>query len=148
MEKLYDLEGCKIRIVLEKGLVRVFSDAELWQFLNCQPGMRFELLVNTIKTSYLKEFNKSLNITDDSLIVEILVHVYCDYLGLKFNSAIKIKWIQKLVIKLLERAEVVDCGEKELDNNRWVWDLLARFKVYFIKILPKNLNLSQLKKTN
>ncbi len=146
MEKIYDLEGSKIRIDLKDGLIRVYSDAELWLFLTATHGIRFELLVNTIKTSYLLEFGKVLNIANDSLIVEILVHIYCDYLGLGFNRIVKVIWIQKIVNKLLERAAVVDCGEKALDSNRWIWDSLAPLKMFFIKIFPKNLNASQLKK--
>ncbi|UKT65337.1 hypothetical protein [Pedobacter mucosus] len=148
MEKIYDLEGFRIKVVLENGLIRVFSDAELWRFLNGKANVRFELLVNTVKTAYLLEFDKALSIENDSLLVEILVHVYCDYLGLRFNQVIKIKWITKLVNKLLIRAEIVDCGEKSLDGNRWFWDLLAGLKTFFIRIFPKNLRIQQLKHTN
>lgn len=145
MDKVYVLEGNKIKVGLEPQLIRVYSNAELWHYLDGKANERFELLVNTIKADYAQQFGKALAISNDSLIVEILVHVYCDYLGLSFNRMIRIKWIQALVKKLLKRAEVVDCGEKEVDSNRWIWDLMAGSKPVFIRILPKNLNAKNIK---
>lgn len=145
MEKTYNFENNRIKVVLEPKLVRVYSDKALWTFLNNGAAAGFELLAETVKNDYLTAFGKALDITNDSLIVEILVHVYCDYLGLRFNRIVKIKFIQNLVNKLLERAEVVDCGERSVDGNRWVWDLLARYKKTFLRMLPKNLNVRKLK---
>lgn len=145
MDKIYELAGNKIKVGLEPQLIRVYSNAQLWAYLDGKAKARFELLINTIKADYEQHFGKALAISNASLIVEILVHVYCDYLGLSFNRLVRIKWIQALVKKLLKRAEVVDCGEKEVDNNRWVWDLLASCKSIFIWILPKNLNAKNIK---
>ncbi|MFD2287471.1 hypothetical protein GJU39_07860 [Pedobacter petrophilus] len=145
MEKIYNLANSEVKVGLEPKLVRVYSDTALWTFLKTDAGKRFELLAETIKYDYATTFGNELKITNDSLIVEILVHVYCDYLGLRFNRIVKIKFIQNIVNKLLERAEVVDCGERGVDGNRWVWDFLARYKMIFFRILPKNLNVRKLK---
>lgn len=148
MNKIYELAGNKIKVGLEPQLIRVYSNAQLWAYLEGRAATRLErseLLVNTIKADYKQHFGKTLIISNASLIVEILVHVYCDYLGLSFNRIVQIKWIQVLVKKLLERAEVVDCGEKGIDSNRWVWDLLAGSKSLLIRILPKNLNAKNIK---
>lgn len=145
MDKVYELEGNKIKVGLEPQLIRVYSNAELWAYLDGKADARFELMVNTIKADYEQHFGKKLAISNASLIVEILVHVYCDYLGLSFNRMVQIKWTQALVKKLLKRAEVVGCGEKGVDSNRWVWDLLASCKSIFTRILPKNLNAKNIK---
>nr|WP_199156199.1 hypothetical protein [Pedobacter sp. ASV2] len=139
-------ENNLIKIEFEPSLIRVYSNAVLWQFLKDDKKAKFKLLANFIKDEYLKQFNKSLQISNDSLIVEILVHIYCDYLGLIIHRVIKVKWIQYLLMKLIKRAEVVDCGEKKVDSNRWLWDFLARYKNSFIKILPDDLNAKNLKK--
>ncbi|WP_316826916.1 hypothetical protein [Pedobacter miscanthi] len=146
MDKIYDLLGNKIKVTLQPQLIRVYSNAELWQYLDGKADSRFKLMVEVIKADYKTHFGKVLAISNDSLIVEILVHVYCDYLGLSFNRMVRVKWIQALVNKLLKRAEVVDCGEKSVDSNRWVWDLLAGSKSFFIYLLPKNLNAKNIKK--
>ena len=148
MDKIYELKGNKIKVELEHQLIRVYSNAQLWAYLAGKADVRlerFELLVNTIKADYEQHFGKKLAISNASLIVEILLHVYCDYLGLCFNRIVQIRWIQDFVKKLLKRAEVVDCGEKEVDSNRWVWDLLAGSKSLFINILPKKLNAKNIK---
>ncbi|MDQ0639520.1 hypothetical protein QF042_003085 [Pedobacter sp. W3I1] len=146
MDKIYELAGNKIKVRLEPQLIRVYSNAQLWAYLDGKVEARFELMVNTIKADYEQHFGKALAISNASLIVEILVHVYCDYLGLSFNRIIQIKWIQALVKKLLKRAEVVDCGETGVDSNRWVWDLLASCKTIFTWIFPKNLNAKNIKR--
>ncbi|WP_293788033.1 hypothetical protein [uncultured Pedobacter sp.] len=148
MDKIYELKGHHIKVGIEHKLIRVYSDVQLWAYLEGNSSirlMRFELLVNTIKADYEQHFNKALAISNASLIVEILVHVYCDYLGLSFNRIVKIKWIQAIVKKLLQRAEVVDCGERSVDSNRWVWDLLAGSQSLFISILPGKLNAKNIK---
>jgi hypothetical protein len=148
MDKIYKLEGKRIKVWLEPKLIRVYGNAQLWAYLEGKAAVRlkrFELLVNTIKADYEQNFGKPLAISNASLIVEILVHIYCDYLGLYFNHIVTIKWLQQIVKKLLKRAEVVDCGEKAVDSNRWVWDLLAGSQSLFINILPKKLNAKNIK---
>ncbi|SFA58721.1 hypothetical protein SAMN04488511_12038 [Pedobacter suwonensis] len=148
MDKIYQLKEKQIKVGLEPKLIRVYSNAQLWSYLEGTAVVRlerFEVLVNTIKADYEQHFGKKLAISNASLIVEILVHVYCDYLGLHFNRIVGIKWIQAIVKKLLKRAEVVDCGEKDVDGNRWVWDLLAGSQSLFIKIFPKKLNAKNIK---
>lgn len=145
MDKIYLLEACSISVKLEPGVIRVFSDAELWKFLNTQTSPRFTLLADTIKSDYHKEFGSVLKISDPSLIVEILVHVFCDNLGLKFNHYIKFNPLNKLISKLIHRAEIIDCGERGKDSNRWIWDSLAKFKSLLINMLPKELDYKKFK---
>ncbi|PWS29127.1 hypothetical protein DHW03_04695 [Pedobacter yonginense] len=145
MNQLYELEGCTIKVDIEPKLIRVYGNAELWRFLDGAPSLRFDVLIDTIKKDYENHLGKPLMITNDSLIVEIVAHVYCDYIGLIFNRLVKISLIQRLVTKLLKRAEIVDCGEKGVDSNRWLWDYLARYKLQIVKLLPKKLNSTKLK---
>ncbi|MCZ4243912.1 hypothetical protein [Pedobacter punctiformis] len=145
MDKIRLLENNQIKIDFKPALVRIYSNEALWKFLEGYKFSGLEMLAEMIKTDYEKQFNKPLNITHDSLITEILVHIYCDYLGLRIHQAVRIKWIQHLLMKLIERAEIVDCGEKQVDSNRWLWNFLARYKNSLIKILPDNLNARKLK---
>ncbi|SER17135.1 hypothetical protein [Pedobacter rhizosphaerae] len=145
MNKIFKLVGSEIKVGFEPQLIRVYSDRALWQFLKGDIKSRMKLLIYTIKEEYFTQFEKKLEISDDSLVVEILVHVYCDYIGLLFNRIVQISWLQQLVIKLLKRAEIVDCGERQVDSNRWIWDFLARFNRIFIAIIPQDLNKRKLK---
>ncbi len=145
MNKIYELGACQINIKLEPKLIKVYGDAELWRFLSVKADSRLIFLIQCIKNDYEIKFKMPFKVSDDSLITEIIIHVYCDYIVLRFNRFIKIKWIQQFVIKILKRAEIVDCGEKSIDSNRWLWDYLSKFKTTIIKILPKNLNAKCLK---
>lgn len=145
MDKVYELRNYDIKVCLDEGLIRVYSDKGLWRYLDGEIALRTLELVKFIKMDYQKEFNKSLKISDNSFMVEIWAHVYSDYFGLLIKRNLKIKLIQKLIQKGIERAEIIDCGEKKLDTNRWVWDFLAHFKPIISLFLPKNISNKNLK---
>jgi len=145
MDKVYELRNCDIKVCHNEGLIRIYSDKDLWRYLDGGVRLRTLELVKVIKTDYHKEFNKSLKISDNSFIVEIWAHVYSDYFGLLIKRHLKIKWIQNLIQKGIERAEIIDCGEKKLDTNRWVWDFLSHFKPVISLFLPKNISNKNLK---
>lgn len=145
MDKVYGLRNCDIKVCLDDGLIRVYSDKGLWRYLDGGVRVRTLELVKFIKTDYQKEFNKGLKISDNSFMVEIWAHVYSDYFGLLLKRNLKIKWIQNLIQKGIERAEIIDCGEEMFDTNRWVWDFLAHFKSIISMFLPKNISNKNLK---
>ena len=145
MDKVYELRNCDIKVGLDEGLIRIYSDKALWRYLDGEVALRTLELVKVIKTDYQKEFNKSLKISDNSLMVEIWAHVYSDYFGLLIKRNLKINWVQNLIQKGIERAEIIDCGEKKFDTNRWVWDFLAHFKSIVSLFLPKNIGNKNLK---
>ena len=145
MAKTYQLRNCRIKVRLDKGLIRIFSDKGLWCYLDREVKVRTLELVKVIKADHKNAFNTPLNISDNSLVVEIWAHVYSDYFGLLVKRNLKIKWIQNLLQKGIERAEIIDCGEKNLDTNRWVWDLFSHFKSIISVFLPKNISKKNLK---
>jgi len=147
MEKIYQLAGCKIQVEINEKIIRVHGNSALWNYLDENRIERLAFLLKEIKNDYRQHYGTQLNITVDSLMVEVMVHVYCDYLGLKFNRIVRIGWIQNLMNKLLERAEVVDCGERSVDGNRWLWDFLARYKRPIFKLMPEKLGADNLKKS-
>lgn len=134
----------KLTIELEVGLVRISSDVQLWKYLSGKEHEKITFLVTELKRKYFERFGQALNIPNDSLIVEILVHVYCHQLGLKTLRVVKISFVKKLISKLIDRAKIIDCGEKSRDTNRWFWNLLAYFKPLVLMVFPKNLNVEDL----
>ncbi|WP_316829499.1 hypothetical protein [Pedobacter aquatilis] len=145
MDKTYELKNCEIKVCLNEGLIRVYSDKGLWYYLDGNVKARTLALVLLIKSDYQKEFGKPLKITVNSLMIEIWAHVYSDYLGLLLKRKLKIKWIQNLLQKGIERAEIIDCGERKLDTNRWVWDFLSHFKSVISLFLPGKISNKNLK---
>ena len=145
MDKIYPIENCNIKICLEVDLIRLNSDAELWRYLNGHVRKRLEVLVNLIKSDYQKEFNANLKISKHSMMVEIWVHICSDYFGLQMLRFVKAKWLRKLLNKGIKRAEVIDCGTRSKDSNRWIWDILASIEPIIFWFGPQNITAKKLK---
>jgi len=139
LEKTYELSGCKLVVSFEKQLIRIASPQGLQKFLSQDIEMRSEILVNYIKLDYLNFIGKELAVSNDSIMVEIWGHLYASYFAKSVKNLIRLKFIRSTADLIIERSETIDCGEKEVDSNRWIWDLLANFKGIIIKCLPKRL---------
>lgn len=102
-------------------LVRIKNDRALLEFLK-DPETRGALLVSEyVHSLYRKELGKELNISVDSLAIEILGHVYAD----RFSGMMKklrVKRISEAMEIIQKHTEIIDCGEQEIDSNRFVWD--------------------------
>lgn len=146
MQQTFIILAYPIKLNFNKGLIRIYSNAALWALLKNDKYKRLAFLCQEIKTIYFKKFGVPLKISQKSLMLEIAIHVYCDYLGLLFKQLCSWSIIHKLLNKLIKRAEIVDCGELKLDSNRWFWDILSPLAKLFIYLLPSNLNANQLKK--
>lgn len=133
-----------INILLEPGLIKVDSNSALWEFLMGKDLQKLASLTGEIKRKYKERYGVQLNILDSSLLVEILVHIYCHNLGLKILPYLKTDLFIKFLKKLIERAQIVDCGERHRDTNRWFWDLLAPFKSVILAIFPCKLAVTNL----
>lgn len=139
MEKSLAVNFKQIQIVLEIGLIKVSSNLALWEYLRGKDKVKIHLLASEIKNRYFEKYGRELHISQSSLVVEILIHVYCHNLGLTILPFIKNTFLEKFLKKLIERAEVIDCGEKKRDSNRWVWDLLSHFERVVLMVFPKKL---------
>ncbi|WP_421943740.1 hypothetical protein [Pedobacter sp.] len=144
MDKFYEIDNNKIKVSLDDGLIRLKSDKALWIYLDGAAIPQTLKLVKIIKSDYDSTFGKSLKISDNSLTVEIWAHVYSHYFGLLINRNNKIKWLRKLLLKGIERAEIIDCGEKSIDTNRWFWDLISGFKKPISWFIPKDIGKKKL----
>ena len=79
----------------------------------------------------------------DSLAVEILIHAYMDTISEKLEENAEQSEIPVTVKRLLEKlcgkvqrhTDVIDCGEKEVDSNRLVFDGLSMFHESIYRLL-------------
>lgn len=133
-----------VKIELQPGLVKVYSNLQLWEYLTGKNHSKIVSLLVEIKKEYFERYGKALNISNSSLMVEILAHVYCHGLGLKIFPYVKLDFIRKFLKKLIDRAQIVDCGERTRDSNRWVWNFLAHFNKVILAFFPFDLNVSNL----
>lgn len=136
-------EYSNILLCYSDKIVHIKCDDNLMKYL-ALPGNGAVQLSRYIKDSYKKFMNKDLEISEDSLAIEILAHAYVD----KFADSVE-KLSNKLtkkneneVVQVMEkirdRTEIIDCGEKSIDSNRFVWDMLSPFSGIIYAVLGKH----------
>ena len=123
----------KITINYCDRLVQITCDDTLKNYLE-EPGNGALQLSIYILEEYKKRQQSELKISKDSPAIEILAHTYADTfsgvvssIGSRLPSALS-KAVLKLMEHVLAHTEIIDCGESDVDNNRWIWDGLAVFK--------------------
>lgn len=87
-------------------------------------------LSRTILDGYAEERGMQLQITERSMATELLIHVYLDGLFDRWGRAGNAHGRQngrlyKMAKRLKNATAVIDMGERSVDTNRWVFDLLA-----------------------
>ncbi|MEP6684493.1 MAG: hypothetical protein ABJA35_14585 [Parafilimonas sp.] len=128
----------KIDVSIEDHIIRITNNDALTNLLTYDTEARTAQLVHSIKVAYYKLFNKNLEVSDTSMIVEIWGHVYTEKFADAVKSATSFKLINKLAEKIIERCGIIDIGERAYDYNRFVWDGLAHAKSIIAKFLPGN----------
>ncbi len=87
-------------------------------------------LSRTILDGYAEERGMQLQITECSMATELLIHAYLDGLFDRWGRAGNAHGRQngrlyKMAKRLKNATAVIDMGERSVDTNRWVFDLLA-----------------------
>ncbi|WP_167958654.1 hypothetical protein [Anaerosporobacter faecicola] len=124
-------------------MVHINCDETLMNYL-ALPGNGAVELAKYIKESYKREKGVELAITVDSLAIEILAHAYLDQFAdtiEKLNNKISKKKkneVVRVMEKIKDRTEIIDCGERSVDNNRFVWDLLKPLAPVIYLMLGKH----------
>lgn len=136
------LYGLPVRIEIGDGMVHIVNDLSLRRVVVGQPLAATSALVGRIRADYQTTFDKELAITDDSFIVEIWGHLYCDYLLLKYSKILKVILMFGLYNRLYRSCRVIDCGEEGKDPNRWLFDKLVAFRIVLGRRLA-NIGLSR-----
>lgn len=127
----------------EDRMVHLNYDQELQDFL-AQEGNGSEELAKHIKQQYLTLFNKELNVSEDSLAIEIIAYVYSDKIeGLVDKvSTFLPQGLKDQLANIIKNAQgdslTIDMGEKEVDSNRETWDSLVQHKGLIMKVAGRN----------
>lgn len=128
IEKTYQLAGCCISIKYRKQLISIAQLHELLIYLNTATAQRSDELAILIKEDHKNLFGSPLNISTRSIVVEIWGHVFAGQVAKLLKRILPFRPINKLANFVINRCDVIDCGEKGIDTNRWVWDFLSVFK--------------------
>ena len=139
-EKNNDKSLDKITINYFNKLVQITCGEALKNYLE-EPGNGAVELSAHILKEYKKRQKSELKISKDSLAIEILAHTYADTFSETVSSAEShlpaalSEAVLGLMKKVHAHTEIIDCGESDVDNNRWIWNGLTVFK----KIIYKEL---------
>lgn len=139
-EKNKDCSLEHITITYCDRLVQITCDDALKNYLEA-PGNGALQLSAHILAEYKKRRESKLNISQDSLAIEILAHVYSDSFAEAVSAAgsrlpsVLSHTVHKLMKQVTVHTEIIDCGESSIDNNRRIWDALTPFKNIIYGIL-------------
>ncbi len=136
MKKIYEWSDCRIGVDFRDKLIRIHEPEALERYLSTDLVNRSAILVKYIKMDYAQLMKQELDITDDSMIVEIWGHVYASYLAKGIKNLVQLNMVDNVADFVLKRSDIIDCGESEIDSNRKFWDIIARFKGVILKFLP------------
>lgn len=139
---MQDTDFHNITISFQEHWANITTDKSLMDFLSL-PGNGSVELADYILKRYRELFQKTLEISEMSLAVEILVHAYLDRFSLNASAIRNVLPehvsgpILRIAGKVHERTEIINCGEKSVDNNRFVFDGLAPFHPLIFAALGK-----------
>lgn len=126
----------KVSIELNRFAVRVYNDDnEITKLLGQDGKTSNVILVKNIKVAYFELFNQEFKVSDASMSIEILGHVYVEKFARSVKSFIPVKLVNKVMDKIISHCQEIDIGERGHDNNRFVWDLLAPFNSIISKLI-------------
>ena len=116
-----------VAVCLEDRVLRVRSDDELFRVLKRgrASGREFS---ETLRRIYRERRGQELAISARSLYAEIRLHAFSDRVFCAFSALftkLHLKPLQKLFDRLHVHAFQIDCGERSVDRNRIVFDLLS-----------------------
>lgn len=109
--------------------VHLTTNDALMTFLR-QKGNGSLPLSRTILSGYEAECGAALQITERSMATELLIHAYLDGIFDRWMRAGEAhghqdRRLYKTAKRLKNATAVIDMGERSVDANRWVFDLLA-----------------------
>lgn len=115
-----------------KGVIRIKNDTNLKTCLNKYGAYK---IANECRYIYSTVYGKQIDIRTTSLALEIVGHVYPGDLFKILNQLPLPSAVKNKLDSLITSTSVVDCGESNLDSNRWVWDVLTGEFYYAVKEL-------------
>ena len=109
--------------------VHLTTNDALMTFLR-QKGNGSLPLSRTILDGYAEERGMQLQITERSMATELLIHAYLDGVFAAWVRAGETRGRQdgkfyRTARRLKNATAVIDMGERSVDTNRWVFDLLS-----------------------
>ncbi len=117
----------QIRVGFDDCAVHIASDDHLKAFLKNGSHASY-VLAHAVLTHYRELFGKPLSISRRSLAAEIRLHALSHdlFTALEKKSVFASDGLyHRFCRRMIRSAEVIDCGEKHVDGNRFVFDIVS-----------------------
>ena len=128
MKKDITIRDKAITVLFHCNRIGIISNEALFELVKKLPEAAMEEFISAVKKEYYDNYNKDFNVSDDSIAVEIWGHIFAEQFADTIKSLTNIKLIDSLAERINTHCEIINIGEREHDNNRFVWDGLAAFK--------------------
>jgi hypothetical protein len=126
------VDGNDFLLSMEEGAVILHNSESLENLLQKNSYDNAMQLANKIQSAYEANFSRVLNISEASIAVEILGHVYFENFMETIGNKIPIKMVDTICENIRSRCAEINIGEKDRDHNRVFWDLVTPVvKKYF-----------------
>ena len=120
-----EFDGHPIEFTLRPGAVNIKNDPSLWSFITADPRVNTQRLVDYLNELHFEHHGRRFEISDSSFILEIWGHLYLDKFLVDNPKLAKIIFPFGLYDRFVRAGITIDCGEAEVDTNRWFWDLFS-----------------------
>lgn len=137
MDASLTIRDKNISVQFHENRIAIISDEQLHAVVTEMPEAATDELVSAIKKEFYVQFNKDFEVKDASMAVEIWGHVFAEKFANALKAITQIKLVDDLAEKISLHCEVINIGEKDHDNNRFVWDCIAPFKSLLAAMLLK-----------
>lgn len=137
MPQTISVRGKNIQLEIATHKIKLTNDDQLSQLLKSDTESATDELVNTLKVTFKQQMQRDIDISNNSMAVEIWGHVYSEKFLVIVKSLPTFGLLDGIAEKLIEHCEVIDMGESRHDNNRFVWNGLSYFKSEIARLLPK-----------
>ncbi len=126
------VDGNDFLLALAEGSVCLYNSQSLEDYLRKSSYDNALQLADKIQEAYKTHFSTALNVSADSIAVEILGHVYFEDFIETLGNKIPLKFTDTIVEKISSHCNEINIGEKGHDHNRFFWDLVTPIvKKYF-----------------
>lgn len=122
-----------VNIEICDKIIRVDDGERLKEKMQKNFSFAIDLSAYILK-KYEETYGKELQISLKSLAIEIYAHFWVQEFFFKMQD---IFGKRALFDKFILHTSVIDCGEKTVDNNRWIWDFISIFYLKKINEIKK-----------
>ena len=118
------VDGVAITYYLSNKAVHIDNNEELKLIIK-DPKTAIAL-ARKLKERYYKRYGSELSVTELSMAIEIYGHIYPEKIAGAVKSIPIPDFIEDKLDDLMDKTDFIDSGEESIDQNRKIWDAIAK----------------------